>query len=299
MSENSQDPIKFIKEFGAIPEAPKVSVIIITWNRDKELLECLNGLSNQNEKNFETIIGNNGNYNSLNFKKKDIRLIQLKENHRPSFARNICLGFARSNIVAFLDDDAIPNKEWIENILSSFDKNKIIALRGKIIPKNRLNIYSLTAGHYNLGSKIIPSFIDLEGNCAFSRKRLLEVNGFDPDIFGFEGIELTYRMIGKGDMDLSIYDPSVVVYHDGSDSFLRSMSKSIRHSRNYTILKRKNPGLYEFISEYQDMQTCHEERHANIKLSLMLKFKILLLKVSGLICNKLGVFIALFSSRLK
>jgi glycosyltransferase involved in cell wall biosynthesis len=287
MSIDISNPIKLIKDFGVVITNPKLSVIIITWNRENELIECLKGLEHQVEKQFEIIIVDNGNSNLSNYEGRNFKYVQLIRNFRPSFARNVCLQFARAKTVAFLDDDAVPERRWVEKILASFKNNKIIALRGKIISKSTENIYNLMANHYDLGKVIIPSFIDLEGNCAFDKDKLLKVHGFNPQIFGFEGLELTHRLIGNRNIHLSIYDPSVVIYHNYCDSFFHFLSKIIKHAKNSEILKRQNHGFSEFKQKYLSLRTKKED----IDLNLLLRLKLLFLRSICVLASGLGAFI--------
>lgn len=280
--------IKLIKNFGEVITSPNLSVIIVTWNRENELIECLNALEHQIEKQLDIIIVDNGSSNLSNYEGRNLKYIQLIRNFRPSFARNIGLHFARARIVAFLDDDAVPDRRWAEKILSSFKNNKIIALRGKIISKNAKNIYNLLTTHYDLGKVIIPSFIDTEGNCAFDKEKLLKVHGFNPQIFSSEGLELTYRLIGNKNICLSIYDPSVVIYHNFCDSFLHFLSKYIRYGKNSKILERKNPKLSEFEKKYLDLRLIRED----IDLNLLLRLKLQFLKKIGVLASILGAFIS-------
>jgi GT2 family glycosyltransferase len=288
MSIDISNPIKLIKDFGIAITNPKLSVIIVTWNRGNELIECLKGLGHQTDKQFEIIIVDNGNSNLSNYEGSNLKYIQLTRNFQLSCAKNVCLQFARARTVAFLDDDAIPDHRWVENIITSFKNNKIIALRGKIISKSAKNIYNLMAGHYDLGKVIIPSFIDSEGNSAFDKNKLLEVDGFDPQIFGFEGLELTYRLIGNRNIHLSIYDPSVVIYHNYCNSFFHFLLKSIRHAKNLKKMKIQNPKLSEFERKYLSLRTEKED----IDLNLLLHLKLLFLRSIAVLASGLGAFIS-------
>ncbi|MBA7558244.1 hypothetical protein ES705_51040 [subsurface metagenome] len=288
MSIDISNPIKLIKDFGEVITSPKLSVIIVTWSRENELIDCLNGLEHQAEKQFEITIVDNGNSNLSNYESRNLKYIQLIKNFRPSLARNVGLHFARARIIAFLDDDAVPGRRWVEKILSSFKNNKIIALRGKIISKSAENIYNLLTTHYDLGKVIIPSFIDTEGNCAFDKGKLLKVHGFNPQVFSSEGLELTYRLILNGNIRFSIYDPSVVVYHNYCDSFLHFLSKYIRYGKNSKILERQNPKLSKFEQEYLSLRKIKGDMDLNLLLNLKLQF----LKKIGVLASILGAIIS-------
>jgi glycosyltransferase involved in cell wall biosynthesis len=288
MSIDILNPIKLIKDFGVGIKNPNLSIIIVTCDRGNELIDCLKGLENQTDKKFEIIIVDNGSSNLSNYEGRNLKYIQLIRNFRPSFARNVCLQFAKAKIVAFLDDDAVPDHMWVEKIITSFKNNKIIALRGKIIFKNNENVYNLMAEHYDLGKVIIPSFIDLEGNCAFDKDQLLKVRGFNPQIFGFEGLELTHRLIGDRNMYLSIYDPSVIIYHDFCDSFFHFLLKNIRHAKNLKKMEKQNPNLSEFEQKYSSFRTEKED----IDLNLLLRLKLLFLRSITVLAGVLGIIIS-------
>jgi len=90
--------------------SPKLTIIIVTYNRHKELLENLYALNEQNEKDFEVIIMDNGG--DLSWLKQHIDKfnfglcgIELELNFGPSPAKNIGTEFAKAEYAAFLDDD--------------------------------------------------------------------------------------------------------------------------------------------------------------------------------------------------
>jgi glycosyltransferase involved in cell wall biosynthesis len=117
MSIDISNQIKLIKDFGVAIINPKLSVIIVTWNKENELIECLKGLEHQTNKQFEIIIVDNGNSNLSNYEGRNLKYIQLTRNFHPSFAKNVCLQFAKAGTVAFLDDDAIPDYSWVRIFL--------------------------------------------------------------------------------------------------------------------------------------------------------------------------------------
>ena len=101
----------------------KLSVIICTGGRPKELKQCLASLKKQSLKDFETLI---------------IRETPLVK------ARDLGWRRAKGEIVAWLDDDVTADKDWAKNLVSIFVKNKTVGgVSGPtIIPaellKNRL-----------------------------------------------------------------------------------------------------------------------------------------------------------------
>ncbi len=97
---------------------PKFSIIIPTYNR-KSLLKdrALSSLLNQNLKNFEVIVINDGGEDIIEvieeFRQRGLSLkyINNSSNNGPSFARNLGVAQSSGEWICFLDDD----DEYINN----------------------------------------------------------------------------------------------------------------------------------------------------------------------------------------
>lgn len=132
---------------------PNLSIITPIYNTQKYLNRCLDSLINQTLKDIEIICINDcSTDNSLEIlkeyqnKDKRIKIINLKENKKQGYARNIALNKANGEYIGFIDSD-----DWID--LNYFEKlytkakehNCDIALAtnvriGNGITKKRLNL---------------------------------------------------------------------------------------------------------------------------------------------------------------
>lgn len=234
-----------IKKVNLIKESitPNASVIIVTYNNLDLLLLNLDNLNKQTINDFEIIIIDNNEKIDIFplIKKYPINYIRLKKNYGLSFARNIGIKLARGEIVIFLDDDAIPASDFVEQHIKAYQINDIIGLRGKAIPINNKNIYNYFSYHYNYGDKIIPCYINLEGNSSFKKNELINIGGFNPKLEGaggYEGLELTCRIISKyKDRSKLIYYPNAIIYHDYSLNFFKYIKKMLRHSKYKDVVE--------------------------------------------------------------
>ncbi|MHA1265167.1 MAG: glycosyltransferase family 2 protein [Candidatus Helarchaeota archaeon] len=272
---------QIIKTSNLAPKSSdKASIIIVTYNTRLNLFEkLLNSLKNQTIKDFELLIIDNSDRTDLwsfvsNCKLK-LSFIKLNRNYGLSLARNVGIKYARGEIIIFLDDDAIPAKNFVEEHIKAHERYKIFGLRGKALPKSQ-SIFNYLPRRYNCGNEIIPSIIDLEGNSSFKREILLEIGGFNPSLNGAgggEGLELTYRIIKKyGDKKKVIYYPKAIIYHDFCLNFFKYINKVIRHMKHAQILQARFPDIYKFVASYKgDLR----KEYGNLRIKIKLQLKIL------------------------
>lgn len=119
-------------------EYVKISVIIPTYNDWNRLSLCLDALSKQtiNKEQFDVYVVNNDLSGTVpeDFElPKGIRVRLLDEPKPGSYsARNRGIKLAKGEIVAFTDSDCIPDKNWLENAISYFQKTDVQRIGGRI-----------------------------------------------------------------------------------------------------------------------------------------------------------------------
>lgn len=162
----------------------KISVVIPTYNRPNLLLKCLESLEKQNlnKDDYEVIIVSDGpDLNTRDSMKTwliqtDLNAEYLpgEERKGPAAARNRGWMKAQAPLVAFTDDDCLPDKNWLSSFLGHYDKERIIAFTGKTqvpLPK-RPSDFAINLSRLNNADFITA-------NCACTKEALYKVNGFD------------------------------------------------------------------------------------------------------------------------
>jgi glycosyltransferase involved in cell wall biosynthesis len=229
-----------------------ITVIIVAYDTNQDLIYCLDSLKMQTKDNFEIIVVDNGKNEAVleELANYPVTYIRLKNNYKPSLARNIGIVHANGELICFLDDDALAHSEFVEQHLMAHKSKHVLGVRGKILPKTN-SIYNSLAYHYDLCDDVIPSYIDVEGNASFRKDLLIEVGGFNQENFSGEGVELSYRIAQQfgAPTDL-IYWPRAIVYHDFSNSVKKYIRKTIRGAKMSVRLEKNNPDLYRFIESY-------------------------------------------------
>lgn len=119
-----------------------VSIIVPVYNCEKTIKRCIESLLNQIYNNIEIIVINDGSSDNtvqiLNqFKDERLQVIN-KNNGGVASARNVALGKARGDFVAFCDADDFYNKKYLSTMMPLF--KKIFVSFRAIILQNLTNI---------------------------------------------------------------------------------------------------------------------------------------------------------------
>ena len=106
----------------------KVSIIICTYNRAPFLKRTLNSLKNLEYKNFEVVVINGPSTDETERiiypYRNSIKILNNPKTNL-SISRNMGIKASAGDIVAFIDDDAIPDRKWLNDILSLYTEPSI------------------------------------------------------------------------------------------------------------------------------------------------------------------------------
>lgn len=120
----------------------KVSVVICTYSEEmfEHLREAVESVRSQTYEDVETIIVVDGNttlcervidaYRQIS----DIIVHCNEENVGLSASRNNALEHASGDVIAFLDDDAVADERWIEELVGTYESHDAIAAGGRMTP---------------------------------------------------------------------------------------------------------------------------------------------------------------------
>jgi GT2 family glycosyltransferase len=232
---------------------PEISIVIISWKFNSDILNNLLVLQSQNECSKEIIFVDNGSENGEMAQVLPYvdTYVRLSENTGAYLARNIGSLFSNSDIIIFLDDDAIPADKFAQSHLKAHNKYDVIAVRGAIYPKTD-NPLNKLAGHYYLGDKAFPVFSDIEGNVSYNSKCFFETMGWDDEIiFGGGGVEYSRRLIEyEPDMRKQIYFPEAIIFHDYARNENHITEKKAKQEKSKTRLRLKYPDMDQYLQQW-------------------------------------------------
>ncbi|TKR25238.1 glucosyl-dolichyl phosphate glucuronosyltransferase [Natronomonas salsuginis] len=120
----------------------KVSVVICTYSSEmyEHFADCLESIRGQTYDDIETIVivdGNDDLYERVDSEYGDDPDLKLHCNERNlglSGSRNEALEYVTGDMVALIDDDAVADDRWIEELVSVYERRDAIAAGGKMTP---------------------------------------------------------------------------------------------------------------------------------------------------------------------
>jgi len=148
-----------------------------------------------------------------------------------SAARNIGIRVAQGDVLAFLDDDAVADQNWVENLVDSYKELQAMAVGGKILPlwlpaKPAYfpeELYWLVgATHKGFAEDAVVEVRNVFASNMSFRKEVFEQVGFFNESLGFSNQGKSYVQGSEAEFALRmtsklgkrvIYNPRAVVYH--------------------------------------------------------------------------------------
>ncbi|MGQ9514816.1 MAG: glycosyltransferase family 2 protein [Thermoproteota archaeon] len=119
----------------------KASVIIPTFNRKKDLAECLGSIfscSQQLSLHEVIVIDNNSDDGTLDFlrefskKEPKLKFTQISERNAIK-ARNLGFNLASGDILIHIDDDVIVDNEWLRCMMAPYVDDSVGGVGGRLL----------------------------------------------------------------------------------------------------------------------------------------------------------------------
>lgn len=245
------------------------SVIICTLNRYEDLVKTIHGVLNQNYPKdcFELIIVDDGSTDStktIGEEYPGIVHVRHTTNKGIPRARNAGLEQAKGEIIVYIDDDCIADREWLTSLTALYDDEDVIAAGGQIIAQEKSSIVSDYMAQTGYGNPnyfkfeksmnifqllltyiriwLFPIF-EMKGdtfpitelcgaNCSFRREYILAVKGFTPELTTSEDTEICKKMISAFPDKKIVYTKKAIVAHKHYTTFKRFYGNEFTRAKN-------------------------------------------------------------------
>jgi len=192
------------------PEArrtwPRVSVVVCAYNAADTLDDCLTALDHQTYPDYEVLVVNDGSRDrtsEIARRHPRVRIIDIP-NGGLSAARNVGLGHASGEIVAYTDADTRADRDWLTYLVQPFLTSDVVGSGGpNVIPSDDSPIAQCIARapggptHVLLNDRIAEHVPGC--NMAFRRAALLAIGGFNPIYLrAGDDVDVCWRLQARG-----------------------------------------------------------------------------------------------------
>jgi len=236
---------------------PFFSIIIPTYNRPRQLYECLKSIERLEfpKKRFEVIVVDDGSKTPLR------KLIRSFENHfsakliqqsnaGPAAARNAGASIAMGDLVVFTDDDCLALPNWLSKLENRFNQNPKNVIGGRTINALENNSFAATsqliidAAYQYHNADFANARFFASNNMAVPATLFRSIGGFDARFWTSEDREFCDRWLWRGYR--MTYAPEIVVYHVNPlrlQTYLRQHFNYGRGAFRFHLFRTKRHGL--------------------------------------------------------
>lgn len=194
---------------------PNVSIIIRTKNEERWISSCLEGVFNQNYKDFEVILVDNESTDKTiqKAKKYPVKLVSIK-NFLPGKAINLGISQSIGKIIVILSGHCIPvSDKWLENLIYDLKDPNVAGVYGRQQPmsfssdNDKRDLITV----FGLDKKIQKKDPFFHNANSAVRREFINTISFDENatniedrIWGAEVIKAGYQIV---------YEPTASVFH--------------------------------------------------------------------------------------
>lgn len=275
--------------------SPLFTIIIPTFNRAKLLRIAINSVLDQQYKNWELIIVDDGSTDDT--KKVVQSFIGLhdniqyffQENKERSVARNLGIEKAKGQYLCFLDDDDyfLPNHLWVIQEEINIQKDPVAIFRtGMITKQGDKNTYS---PFYNPRTDKNPVLFFLNNmvgmhTLAF-HKDILQETKFDPRWFHFQDTHLLIRCLLKFQIhQIENYTAVYMRYPDMGSLKIFTMENAEARTENNVaaikdLFKQTNAEIYKYVPQSLEKRLVAQKYLGHANGALYMKNKVLAKKL--------------------
>ena len=222
------------------------SIIINTYNRCVYLEDALLALSELNYVDYEVIVVNGpstDNTEELLSRWGDRIKVGRCPEANLGMSRNVGIQMASGDIIAFIDDDAVPHPDWLKHLASHYYDSRVGGVGGFTIDNTGVEYQVKKTLCDRFGNAVNPhDYFDerplcvpgapyypslLGTNCSFRHEALREIGGFDHTFaYLLDETDICIRLIDRGYR--IVYEPDALVFHQFAPSHMRGENRIAR-----------------------------------------------------------------------
>lgn len=268
-----------------------VTIVIPTLGRPHLLRRCVMGVLSGDMKPDRIIVCDQSNDSSTRlvaegFQNHGVNLTYIHLSQLgASAARNAGISAAKTELIAFIDDDCVPDHRWLSSLHEAYRQacaeEEVAGVTGRVLPlptkkgglavssriSNQSRRFRAHEGGLERG-EWAPWDVGTGANILVPRATLLSLGGFNTKLgpgtpaMAAEDVDLLYRLARVGTL---VYEPQATVYHPTVSRRARTRSRSI-YARGMGAMLGEHllagdPAALPLISLYLRHQTMQAFRY--------------------------------------
>jgi len=228
---------------------PRISVVVCSYNGARTIGETCDGLAHLDYPDYEVIVVDDGSRDATAAiaRKYSARVIRT-ENNGLSNARNTGMAAATGEIVAYLDDDAVPDPHWLQYIAATFMTTDFVGVGGpNIAPPGDGMIAECVDNAPGNPVHVLVSDREAEHipgcNMAFRKAALEAIGGFDGQCrIAGDDVDVCWQLQARG-WKIG-YSPAAMVWHHRRNRVQTYWRQQKGYGEAEALLERKWPEKY-------------------------------------------------------
>jgi O-antigen biosynthesis protein len=230
--------------------APRVSVIVCTYNGSATLRACLEGVLAVRYPDYEVIVVSDGSTDGSSDIARQYSGVKVIETPQRGLAaaRNTGMEAATGEILAYIDDDAIPDPDWLTHLAASFGDDSFVAAGGpNVLPPGASAVAECVANAPGGPTHVLVSDTEAEHipgcNMAVRKTALEEIGGFDPQFRAAgDDVDVCWRLLDT--RHRIAFSPGAVVWHHRRGTVRGYLRQQRGYGKAEALLERKHPDKY-------------------------------------------------------
>ncbi|CAN5749404.1 hypothetical protein BH11VER1_BH11VER1_29180 [soil metagenome] len=202
-----------------ITSTPRFSVIVCSRNGSSTLRSCLEALGRQTYPHHEVLLIDDGSTDDTPEIARSFNFVQYhrQEHAGLSAARNHGMRLAAGELLAYTDDDCIPDEDWLQYLSAAFDTPEWVAAGGpNISPPPRNETEACVAAAPGAPSHVLLNDEEAEHlpgcNLVIRKDALLAIGGFRMEFTtAGDDVDICWRLRNHGGKLRFV--PAAVVWH--------------------------------------------------------------------------------------